>query len=341
MKALVHTAPFVLEYVDVPDPAPAPDELLVRVQACGICGSDVHGYTGTTGRRIPPIIMGHEAAGIVAAVGSKAQGFAVGDRVCFDSTVFCNDCDACRDGLVNRCRHRQVLGVSTPDVRREGAFAEFVLVPWWTALSLAEHVPFDQATLFEPLGIALHAMNRGEVAEHDVVLVIGCGTIGLLTIAAARQRGVRRIVATDVRSERLQRARAMGADEVVDTSAATDDEVRSLLNGGADVTFEAVGFASTIRQAISLTRQGGRAVLVGNLERDVSIDVPDVISREITLIGSYSSAGEFRDAVRLVTDGLIDVRPMLSQTLPLAEGQRAFDRLHAGKEDLVKIVLVP
>src|SRR5690606_36266659 len=161
-------------YTEVPDLEPGPDELLVRVQACGICGSDVHGYTGTTGRRIPPIIMGHEAAGIVAAAGSNVRGFAAGDRICFDSTVFCNACEACRSGQVNRCQTRQVLGVSTPGSRRHGAFAEYVLVPWWTALPLPDHVPFEQATLFEPLGIALHAMNRGAVTKDDTVLVVGC-----------------------------------------------------------------------------------------------------------------------------------------------------------------------
>ncbi len=341
MKALLHNAPFVLEYTEVPDLEPGPDELLVRVQACGICGSDVHGYTGTTGRRIPPIIMGHEAAGIVAAAGSNVRGFAAGDRICFDSTVFCNACEACRSGQVNRCQTRQVLGVSTPGSRRHGAFAEYVLVPWWTALPLPDHVPFEQATLFEPLGIALHAMNRGAVTKDDTVLVVGCGTIGLLLIAAAKQRGARTVIATDVRPDRLQRGRALSADVVIDTSRESPADKLREAGFAVDVTFEAVGYAPTIRQACELTATGGRVVLLGNLERDVPLDVPDLISREITLIGSYTSAGEFRDAVRLVSDGAIDVRPLLSEVLPLSDGQKAFDRLYEGKEDLVKVVLVP
>src|SRR5690606_35351475 len=151
-------------------------------------------------------------------VGSAVSGWAEGDRVCFDSTIFCNACEACQKGAYNRCTKRQVLGVSVPGMRRDGAFAEYVTVPAWSVAPLAAHLSFDEATLFEPLSIALHAVHRGAVASDEVVLILGCGTIGLLAIAAARQRGAGRILATDVRPERLQRARSLGADEVVDVS---------------------------------------------------------------------------------------------------------------------------
>lgn len=341
MQALVHTEPFRLHYTQTPDPSPGPEDLLIRVRACGICGSDVHGYTGTTGRRIPPIIMGHEAAGTVAGVGAAVRGIETGDRVCFDSTVYCNRCDPCLAGQYNRCERREVLGVSTPGNRRDGAFAEYVTVPWWTAVRLDERVQFEEATLFEPLAIVLHAVNRGAVGPDDSVLIVGCGTIGLLAIAAARKRGTRRIVATDVRPERLRRAELMGADRAIDAARADVAQEIAAFGGGIDVAIEAVGYAPTIRQACDLTRQGGRVVLLGNLEREVSLNVPDIIARELTLIGSYASAGEYRDAVRLVTDGAIDVRPLLSEIRPLSEGQQAFDRLHEGREDLLKIVLVP
>ena len=150
MKALLYTEPYTLQYTDVPDPQMKDDEVLIRVKACGICGSDVQGYTGKTGRRLPPLIMGHEAAGVVEQIGTNVTGLAPGDRVCFDSTVYCNQCDACKQGLLNRCVKRQVLGVSIPEFKRHGALAEFVAVPHWIVSKLPEGMSFVQAALLEP-----------------------------------------------------------------------------------------------------------------------------------------------------------------------------------------------
>lgn len=188
MKALLFTGPCAFEYTDVPDPVPGAHDILVRVHACGICGSDVQGATGRTGRRIPPLIMGHEAAGVVEAIGTDVSGFALQDRVAFDSTVYCNVCQACRQGLFNRCAERQVLGVSTQAFRRHGAFAEYVAVPSWIAMKLPDELSFRHAALLEPTSIALHAANRGGVAAGKTVVVIGAGVIGLFVIQAVRLR---------------------------------------------------------------------------------------------------------------------------------------------------------
>src|SRR5207248_6835014 len=159
MKALLLSQYQHLEVTDIPVPTPTPDELLVRVAACGICGSDVHGYDGSSGRRIPPIVMGHEAAGIVESVGSAVDGFTKGDRVTFDSTVYCGDCSNCRRGDVNLCDRRQVLGVSCGDYRRNGAFAEFVVVPARIVHRLPENLSFSEAALLEVVAVALHAVS--------------------------------------------------------------------------------------------------------------------------------------------------------------------------------------
>lgn len=344
MKALLHTRPRVVEYTDVPDPEIGPEDVIVRIQSVGVCGSDVHGYTGETGRRIPPIIMGHEAAGIVEAVGSRVTNTAPGDRVCFDSTIFCNECAACRQRAYNRCERRQVLGVSVPDMpKRHGCMAELVVLPSWVILPMPEGLSFREAALLEPVSIALHAVRRGQVAGGDAVLIIGCGTIGLFILQAARLAGAGPIIVSDLDAGRLELARKLGADVSVDPHA--DDleaTVRDATHGaGADVSFEAVGFAATLRQAVAATKVGGRVVLVGNLTPKVELGIPDIISRELTLIGSYTSSGEYRDALDLVAAGRIDVRALISATLPFSRGQEAFDRLHAGEAGLIKIILEP
>ena len=342
MKALLHTGPLVLDFTDVPAPEVGPDDVLVRVRAVGICGSDVHGYTGETGRRIPPLVMGHEAAGIVERVGAHVTGFAPGDRVCFDSTVYCNACEACRAGQVNRCARRQVLGVSVPAFRRHGAMAEFVAVPHWIVAHVPEGMSLTEAALLEPVAIAVHAASRAEIEAGATVAVVGAGTIGLFVLQAAKLKGAAQVLVSDLSDHRLGLARRLGADVTV--NAREEDftaRVQAETDGrGADVTFEVVGLGATLRQAIAATRMGGTVVLVGNLTPTVEIPAQEVVARELTLRGTYA-ATEYRACIGLVATGTIDVRPLVSETLPLADGQAAFDRLHAGTEDLVKIVLEP
>ncbi len=319
------------------------DDVLVRVKACGICGSDVQGYTGKTGRRIPPIIMGHEAAGVIEAVGRNVKTFAPGDRVCFDSTVYCNQCPACRQGLFNRCVKRQVLGVSTPDFRRHGAMAEFVAVPHWIVARLPDGMSFVQAALLEPASIGLHAANRAPLAPGDTAVVIGAGTIGLFILQAARLRGAKTTIACDINDFRLGLARQVGADICLNTRQAdAKQEILKHTDGrGADVAFEAVGFAETFRQAVSLLRTGGALVAVGNLAQQTEFNLQELVSRELTFSGSYASAGEFRPCIDLIAQGRINVQPLISEVLPLSQGPAAFDRLLAAQENLLKIVLEP
>ena len=343
MKALLYTAPHTFEFTDVADPVPGEDEVLVRVRACGICGSDVHGATGRTGRRLPPLIMGHEAAGVVEATGDAVVGLKAGDRVAFDSTVYCNACEACRQGLFNRCARRQVLGVSTPAFKRHGAMAELVVVPHWVVAPLPGGMSFRQAALLEPASIGLHAANRARVEAGETAVVVGAGTIGLFAVQAARLRGASRVIVSDRSDFRLDVARRLRADVAVNPDRENLREVvlRETGGRGADVAFEAVGFASTVREAVSTVRMGGRVVLIGNLERQVELDLQDLVAREVTLVGSYASAGEFRECIGAIADGRIDTAPLVSDVAPLRDGARAFARLLGGGEDLLKIVLEP
>jgi L-iditol 2-dehydrogenase len=342
LKALLYTSPYTLEYTDWPEPQVGDDDILVRVKACGICGSDVAGHTGRTGRRLPPLIMGHEAAGVVERMGRNVTGFAPGDRICFDSTVYCNQCPACKKGMYNRCVKRQVLGVSVPEFKRHGAFAEFVAVPHWICAKLPEGMSFVQACLLEPASIGTHAANRPPLSKGDTTAVLGAGTIGLFILQAARLRGAK-VIACDINDFRLDLAKKVGADACVNSAKANlNDEIQKRTDGrGADVTFEAVGFGETFRQAISITKTGGAIVAVGNLQKETEFNLQELVSRELAFIGSYASAGEFRTCIDLIASGKINVGPLVSEVLPLQEGPAAFKRLLEGKENLLKIVLEP
>ena len=214
LKALVMTAYKEFELREAPTPVPAPGEVLVRVRASAVCGSDVHGIDGSTGRRQPPVIMGHEAAGEIASLGKGVTGWAVGDRVTFDSTIYCGECPACRAGEVNLCASRRVLGVSCDEYRRDGAFAEYVAVPQRILYRLPEGVSYVEAAMVEPLSIACHAMTRTPIPRGGCVLVVGVGTIGLLTLQVAKSLGAGRLIAADVDEARLRMAREAGAEAV-------------------------------------------------------------------------------------------------------------------------------
>ena len=217
MKALLLSDYKKLEVVELPRPEAREGELLIRIHACGICGSDVHGYDGSTGRRLPPIVMGHEAAGVVESVGSGVRGFAAGDRVTFDSTVYCGKCFHCKRGEVNLCDDREVVGVSTPLFRRMGAFAEYVTVPARIAYKLPEGMPYAHAALIEAVSVAVHAVGLTPIALDDTVVVVGAGMIGLLTMQAARLAGAGRVLVMDVDETRLELARQLGATATFNT----------------------------------------------------------------------------------------------------------------------------
>lgn len=343
MKALIHTKPYCFEYSDFPEPAAGDDEVLIRVKACGICGSDVHGFTGKTGRRIPPLIMGHEAAGVVEDKGKNVKDFKKGDRVCFDSTVYCNKCQPCRNGLFNRCDKRQVLGVSTPEFKRHGAFAEYVAVPSWIVFKIPDNMSFIQAAFLEPASIGTHAGNRPPISSEDTVVVIGGGTIGLFVMQAAKLRGAAKVIVVDINEFRLGLASKLGADKVINPLKSNLKEMvfKETKNKGADVTFEVVGYAQTFRNGISITKTGGHLVAVGNLEQTAEFNLQELVARELTFRGSYASSGEFSECIGLVASGKINIEPLISDVLPLEDGASAFERLYKAEENLLKIVLEP
>lgn len=343
MKALLLSQYKHLEVTDLPTPQPGPEDVLIQVAACGICGSDVHGYDGASGRRIPPVVMGHEAAGIIAAVGSQVKDFQPRDRVTFDSTVYCGTCEFCRHGEVNLCNNRQVVGVSCEDYMRAGAFAEYVTVPARILYRLPERMPFPEAAMLEAVSVALHAVRVSELQGGETALVIGAGMIGLLTLQAARVAGCAPIYIADLDETRLSLAEHLGADEALKASGThLLEQVRDLTSGrGVDVVFEAVGQAETVSGAVDCVRKGGKVTLVGNIAREVPLALQKVVTGQIRLQGSCSSAGEYPEAIELVSSGRIKVGPLITAISPLSEGPSWFDRLHGREPNLMKIVLDP
>ncbi len=342
MKALLLSEYNKLEIADLPVPVPGRDELLVRVAACGICGSDVHGYDGSTGRRIPPIVMGHEAAGIVASVGAAVDNFREGDRVTFDSTVYCGLCGFCQRGEVNLCDNRQVLGVSCGDYRRAGAFAEFVVVPARIAYLLPENLSFAEAALLEAVSVALHAVSLVTIAPGSSALVVGAGTIGLLAQQALRVAGCSRVFVTEMDSTRLSLSEKLGATAVLPSGPELVKNLLELTGGvGVDVVVEAVGITPAIYSAIDCVKKGGCVVLVGNVSPEVTIPLQKIVSRQIRLQGSCASSGEYPRAIEVMSKGEIKVKPLITAIAPLTDGPQWFERLHAREPNLMKVVLEP
>ncbi|RYG22870.1 galactitol-1-phosphate 5-dehydrogenase [bacterium] len=316
------------ELKDLPRPQPKEDEVLIRVSVCGICGSDVHGMDGSTGRRLPPIVMGHEAAGEIMEIGAAVEGWKIGDRVTFDSTVYCGRCPYCLRGEINLCDNRKVLGVSTPEFRMDGAYAEYVAVPARILYRLPDNLSYEHAAMVEPVSIANHAVNRAGDVSGKATAVIGAGMIGLLIVQMLKVRGAASIVAIDLDEEKLTLARKLGA------TATTFD-------GPVDVAIEAVGIQPTINAAIENTRKGGKIVLVGNLSPRVEVPLQAIVSRELDVLGSAACCGEYPDSLQMIADGRIQVDPLISGHSTLDEAAHWFDRLYKGEKGLMKVMVCP
>lgn len=343
MKALLLQEYKQLEVTDFPDPEVGDRDVLVAVQACGICGSDVHGFDGSSGRRIPPLVMGHEASGVVAAVGQAVDRFQVGDRVTFDSMVSCGQCHFCGRGQINLCDNRRVLGVSCGDYRRHGAFAELVAVPDHIVYSLPEELPFAHAAMIEAISVAVHAANVTPVSLGDSAVVVGTGMIGLLVIQTLKLAGCSQIIAVDLDDAKLELARQLGATDHLNAKECDvpEEVLKRTEDRGADIAAEVVGATATVQSAIASVRKGGAVTLVGNLAPSIDLPLQSVVTREITLYGSCASSGEYPACIDLLNRKAIQVEPLISARTSLADAPGWFDRLYAAEPGLMKVIVEP
>jgi L-iditol 2-dehydrogenase len=324
-------------------PEIGPGDVLVRVRACGICGSDVHGLDGSSGRRIPPLVMGHEAAGVIAEVGRNVKTWSRDDRVTFDSTVSCGRCHFCRRGEINLCDDRQVLGVSCGDYRRHGAFAEYVAVPDNILYRLPDSLPFEYAAMIEAVSVAVHAVNLTPRSLGDTAVVVGAGMIGQLTIQAAKAAGFGCVFAIDIDDAKLEMARKLGADEAFNSKTSdAPAEIRRRTGGfGADAVLEAVGATDPIGTAIACVRKGGAVTLIGNITPRIELPLQQVVTRQIRLQGSCASSGEYPACIELLSSGKIRVDAMISARSSLDEAPGWFQRLYRHEPSLMKVIVQP
>ncbi|MDQ3250042.1 MAG: zinc-binding dehydrogenase [Chloroflexota bacterium] len=328
MRALVYQGPWTMTLEEVPEPVAGTGEVVIAVQAVGICGSDIHGYTGSTGRRTPPMIMGHEFGGIITDVGEGVTTVKPGDEV-VATPIFPH----------NGIGQRRVLGVfSTP-----GAYAERVVVHASMLLPKPAHVSWRQAAMCEPLAVALHAISRTPIPLLGTVAIVGAGTIGLLTLLAARLAGAGKIIISDQSVHRLEMAEELGADLAVNIK--TQDPVQTILDftggRGVDVAIEAVGIAPAVQQAHKITRNGGHVTWIGNSAKMIDLDMQEVVARELTVRGTYGFSAEFPLALAAIARGRLNIEPLIERIAGLEAGPQLIHDLAAGELDLVKVILEP
>jgi L-iditol 2-dehydrogenase len=343
MKALVLESYNNLVYKDVEDPVIGENEVLIKVKAIGICGSDVHGMDGSTGRRIPPIIMGHEASGLIHQVGNSVTKWKIEDRVTFDSTIYNENDWFTKRGMYNLSDDRMVLGVSCKEFKRTGAFAEYVSVPQHILYQIPDNVGYSQAAMTEPAAVALHAINISDINTDSSVIVIGAGMVGMFVIQFLKIKGIRTIIAIDNENDRLEKAKLSGADH---TFKPDDKELSNLINSktdnrGVDLVFEVVGLSETINQSIELLRKGGSLVIIGNLSKTIELPLQKVVTRQLKIQGSCAINGEYEEVLEYISNGKLNVNRILSMEVPLKDGAKWFDKLYKKEKGLMKVILIP
>lgn len=295
MKALQITDAYRLEIIDIPEPQPAPDEVLLRIGYVGFCGSDLNTYRGRNTLALKPVIPGHEISAKVEAIGEAVPaGLHVGQQVTVNPYTACGRCPSCRRRRPNACQHNETLGV-----QRHGAMRELLCVPWQKVIPAEEITPQDVA-LIEPMSVGFHAVDRGEVTDADTVLVIGCGMIGVGAIVRASLRGAT-VIAMDLDDKKLELAPELGAAATI--NPATDDvhaRLQALTDGaGPDVVIEAVGTAATYATAVAEVAFTGRIVCIGYAPTDVTLPTRLFVQKELDIRGSRNALPEdFRAVIR-------------------------------------------
>lgn len=341
MKALYYVGNKTMEIRDVPVPTLKTGQYLVRVRANGICGSDFEGYLGKTGRRIPPMIMGHEVSGVIEDVPVSGR-FKKGERVVVFPKPFCGECDFCKKGMVNVCPAGTCMGV----MDFNGSMTEFIAVDEKYLIPFGPDLTFDEAAMTEPLAVAYRSVNKisdQEIKEAEFCMVIGAGTIGLLVVALLKMRGAKHIIVSDAANFRLETARRMKADYTINSREVDFLEaVKEITNGKmCDFAIEAVGIAATAANSLDCLRIGGTVVWIGNAQKMVEVNMQKIVTTELTIKGNYVyDFSGFRESLKLLEQKRIDISPLMTNVYPLTDGVKAFTDLENNKDGkMLKVFL--
>ncbi len=336
--AVLHPGARTLAVETWPMPEPAAGGLRVKVAACGLCRTDLHYLHGLATAKAPPLVLGHEVSGTVDAKGAGVAGFDIGSRVLLPPVLPCGTCELCRRGRGNVCARMSMLGNHV-----DGGFAEFVVVPASCAFPLPPNLPLEEASVLADAGsTAYHAVvNRARVRPGETVAVIGCGGVGLSVLQMVRAVGAYGI-AVDIVPEKLDAAKRMGANEVLDGSGDTAKSLRKMTGGGPDVAFEVIGNPKTIRAAVDGVRTGGRVVIVGYADADVPMPAGRIMFRELEVRGSLGCPlQEFPPVLALAARGAFNLKAMVTHRYALEEINEGFAALNAGKPGLVRAIAIP
>ena len=332
MRAVIIDAPTNIRVGDVPEPTPRSDELLIRVEACAICGTDLHIIDGESPLARYPVVPGHEFAGEVVALGSDVaqnngnggMDITVGSRVAIDPNLYCGHCDFCRTGHENLCLYYSALGVTT-----NGGIAQYVAVPMRTAYMLPSSVSMREAALIEPASCAVHAMHSLNPRSGDTYLIVGAGTMGLLLLQLARHGGASRVVVVDVNTQRLESAEQLGATcTYSDIQQALADEPL-----GFNCVIDATGVPVVIENAFMAVKRGGKFMIFGvaSHEARISLSPFRIYNDEITIIGSMAVLFSFQAALDLISSGVINTQALLTAALPLQDFSIALEMVRQGR----------
>lgn len=350
MKALVYHGNKDLRLDDIPEPQPKPGEVKLRITNTGICATDIEEWQYgpmwvQTGRpnsitgRMAPLVLGHETTGHVVAVGAGVSSIKAGTRVAVADVMTCGRCHWCQNGRQAVCPNMGIAGLSG-----DGGLAEFMAWPASHVVALPDTVSDEEAALCETTMVGVHAARRSGVKAGDTVAVIGCGTVGQVTLQAFKAAGAR-VIALDVREMSLGMAKRNGADETVNSSSPDlEKRLLDLTNGvGPDITVETAGAAETPKMAVRLAKRGGTVVLVGIYSAKPQFDFNDIVGVEKTVIGSVAaSPGDLEIAVRLIGQGRIRVKELISAKVPLSRAlEDGFNRMLMPKKDFFKILIQP
>lgn len=340
MKAVLLKAVGQLTMVEAERPVPdGRDEVLIRIAAVGVCGSEIHAFKGTHPFRKPPSILGHEVTGQVVEVGADVHGISPGDRVFVDPQWTCGECKWCRSGRHNMCHAKKVLGT----VGWSGGMGEYIVAPAQSVYHLPGHVSHVAGTLIEPLSVAVHQVNSAEVRDGESIVVLGTGPIGMMVAAMARVRGASPIIAVDIQEHCLEVAqKSFGATHgMLAGQEAIADRVLGITGGRCvDVVFLTVGVSSLVQEALDMVEPEGRIVFVALFEDHIQLDVNDVIHKHLTLAGSSMyNAQDIMSAIDLISSGRVRAEAMVTHVLPLEEAQHGFHLASTKEDGAIKVIL--
>ncbi|MCD8363552.1 MAG: alcohol dehydrogenase catalytic domain-containing protein [Lachnospiraceae bacterium] len=340
MRALRYLGPEKLEVQEVPKPEPKEGEVLVKVKGCGICGSDVHGYYGLTGRRIPPMTMGHEFSGEIEALGEGVTQHKVGDRVIVQPINFCGHCENCKKGLTMLCLNKKFFGVLTTD----GAMAEYVAVPEKLLYPVPDNSNCYIGALAEPYAVGYGAVLKAGDLEGKTVLVIGAGTIGACVLQLVKMKNPGKLIVSDLSDARLQNALALGADAVINTKKEDYMEaIAKLTDGGMiDTSIECVGVESSANQSVKCLKVGGTAVWVGMSQKEMTLNMQDVVCSARKVLGSFNyTHEEFGQVAEIVTSGKMATDKLITKVVSLEEAVDVFPDIRKRPDDYMKVIIDP